>query len=620
MIVDNDDELPNIQFEDVGLLLDDGESSTDLFTSESRFVGQLTGLTANYRLRMEYHFAWERGKVELPQFAEVVSATPFDFDVDAAKYLDGLRETGGGVAVNYRFVVTNVEGDDLFLGNWNVFEYTVVPNPQTGPFRFENVELLFDTENQSTLHATEAKITQSRNPTVIGWVAGEISDGTNFVDFSHDGGATVLFSQSVSANDESVIYDPRNSDPSFEFQGVTKSIYYRTRNISPTQLEIVSEWREFEFRIVEPSPQLLAVTQVALEFDSGDSGDPKIVGRVDGESSFDGTIDVEVDWLQNGSVDQVIAVDRDREWELPILSSSDQMQYVNLRAVEWDFATGVKYPGAWRSFSFILDSDSPPEILELDLLNDTGVSGDRFTWDPTIVGGIRIDEDDVLPWIELDIDGEFDNDRVTSVPVISGEVSQATSETYVDIDLDQDGEPDSTVRLSEQTSGSASFAFARPMSGQTEATTSFRTRYWDDYSKTKVFSDWVDFSFTYEYQASHDAGDLNVTLGKDDGPDPIDRVTSDPTFRIEIEASQTDFSRVEAEIVGVARSFETIPLNGERTVLYAFNELTPNSYVLRTRTIGVNSATSERIVGDWHSFDFELIDVTVHRNRCRRGG
>ena len=198
----------------------------------------------------------------------------------------------------------------------------------------------------------------------------------------------------------------------------------------------------------------------------------------------------------------------------PALKDTVGAVRVDYRLTAFDSLGNQMEVGSWYPFGMTLEAlpDSDLEFVKLGLHNDTGAS---------------------------------ETDSVTFDPSIEVEVAQPTgSPTLVTIEFDYDG--NGVADATENTGLGASVVHRPSGLAYGAKTIKMRAVEFDFDYDAELFTDWQTVTFTLE--AAPPASILELHLADDNGDDPEDGITSDPTLQGRLNPEEGFVSNVAVEI------------------------------------------------------------------------
>ena len=370
------------------------------------------------------------------------------------------------------------------------------PNP------IRNVQLVFDTglnrEDRRTV-----------NPQIQGQVVGNFGDSTIRIEFDHNSDGIQDGFANLATSQVAFVYDPRTSDQTLvDFVG-NVPMRYRFLMTQADGRFVETSWTDFAF-VMEAIPAS-AYTVTNLTHSNGgavpDLPGPVVtvgmhlLGRVNGVAatnvaSVPFAVPVEFDLDMNGTVDVTTSTSTDsvRAFAKYFARYATRQHIIQARALEWNVNYGMYLIGQWTSYSFYWENSTPPSVLNLRLLNDTGVSqSDLTTQDPRIAG---------------EFSAPFRN--------VAGVVAE--------YDLDSDGVANGQVDVDDD----AKFLIAPVGLVGGYRTIAVRSSARDQDTAEIKKGPWRSLSFTYEPIPLPDIQDLQLLV--DDGISSSDRITTNATL------------------------------------------------------------------------------------------
>jgi hypothetical protein len=427
------------EIENLELVNDDGESSTDGITSDPRIQGVLVN---------------PDGPAAFIQI---------EFDHDGDNIVDGTARSGtdgsftyiprnldaGEVEIRVRGVEVEPRTSDELFGDWFPIEFTYDPQPR-GP------EIEFTLKNDN-LDEPDDLITS--DPTLIGQVLDVSGLGIPMVEFDFNGDETP---------DTSILTDHSGQftykPTSLTVGAVT--VYARGADWDPEFSEYVyGPWTEFEFTLAAASPP--EVTNLRLKRDTGESDsdnitrDATILGDVITDDGPKQGVIIQFDHDEDNVIDgQTTTVTGGGFTYLPQDLEEGEYTFRARSATPIEGTENFTY-GDWEEFTFTYEVNDPAVIAELKLLRDDGESStDLITRDPRLIG-------------EITNDGSLD--RLT-----------------IEFDHNNDQTPDGYA----YTTADGEFIY-NPFNLQPGViTVKARAVEWDDFTASTIEGEWFTFSFT----------------------------------------------------------------------------------------------------------------------------
>jgi len=486
----------NLTLVNVQLVKDTGLSSTDRLTRDTRLQGAVTGDISGGSLSVEVDVNND-GTVD-GRVTPTFNGSSRSFVVDPAT-LPGWNSVLGSKTVKLRTAFTPwAIGGNAVFGNWEVFSLDVDAGMSLGGVSLREVGLLQDTGTSKTDHITS-------DPRLYGLVRGELGTNTYLLQFDMDGNGTVDDSIPVTAAGKELPYDPRINHASLaNFQGNLLVGYRLVQVDSGNAVTAATGWDAVSLTLVSRPASELTISNLHLVQDSGVSSTDRVTSTVNlagevlgtlpvGQQSVNGAlaaqpfVKVEFDSDGDGIVDGEAEVNG-RQFEfLPVLAGPGA-HTIHARVREFSPSYGEYLVGAWSEITITVQADPAPQVQLLRLKNDTGVTDDAITRDPTVTGK--------LPGAES---------------------------AYQRVELDWTG--DNQVDGIAYTQSDSTFEFLPR--GLTPGTVTLRARsqVWDARAKQVATGAWSQVTFVYELAPLPMLGGL--LLVNDTGVSSTDLITTD---------------------------------------------------------------------------------------------
>ncbi|MBI2479167.1 MAG: hypothetical protein HYV60_11200, partial [Planctomycetia bacterium] len=262
----------------------------------------------------------------------------------------------------------------------------------------------------------------------------------------------------------------------------------------------------------------VTISGFSLSRDTGRSaidkvtGDPRVTGLVGGGFNG-GYAHIEFDRSGDGAYEGYVSANSNGTFVYdPRDVDTSFVDYVgsvtiNYRVVEYEADDTLRSTGDWVAFSFTMESSTPANglaVTNVQLLNDTGTHDDGITMDPVVIG---------------------------TVAVSSG---ASVAELPVQVDLGADGYADGAVLTNNQ--GNFQIDLSPALTEAGPVTINVRAGAFDTSTSAYVFSDWIEFSFTWEEPPLIVPAISNLRLVEDTG-DPTDNITTLPSITGDVSVS-----------------------------------------------------------------------------------
>ena len=534
-------ELPTIST--IELANDDGDSDTDLITSDTRIKGVVDGTNVAFQ-QVEFDFDQD-GDIDATSVTDIFGR----FHVQVT----GL--TGGSVTVQARLSGWNGYVFQSQYGPWSGLTFEYQPNalPESA---IQDVSLKWDTgidSNQPTTY----------NPVIVGSLHGErLAYQTIEIDENSDG----IVEHSIET-DETGQFE-------FHFTNAVlgpEEIRFRLKQWNyGTQSFVNGEWVDFDFHYVTraiPIPQLVSL---GLFADTGVSQTDEVTGN----ASISGTIDgqsehyiLQLDYDNDGTPDEVAPVAADFVYR-PNLVESGQND-IAFRVIDWDSVSSQYVTSSWSSlqFQWVDESNTASMLTDLQLLHETGGH--------------------------------------TTNPLIQGRVIDHLDQTnaVVQVDVDNDGNVDQTINV--DADGSFEFDASSLPLGSTNL--AFRTLRSEFAAGASLVSGWSTLAYVYDQPAVRTVAAPTVALVADTGleGDGIteDRRLSGSVMLTE-ESSEFVYAQYDINADDIPDGSVLVDSSG--AFLVDSELIEPGAHTIRFRVQDFLE-NNDAIYSDWTSFSFELV-------------
>ena len=531
------------------MLNDDGDSDSDLLTTDARLTGSVDATSGQLVVEFDHDGDGLAEDLVATELEGVFNYTP-------------LELAFGGVTIQARAGRWDANLSAYNYGDWTSIAFTYQAPSNLPPEL--SVGLQSDTGVSSTDGVTAA-------PTLTGAVSDDVNPGFLTVEFDHAADGTVD-GTTTSEADGSFTYVP---------SGLTAGQI--TVNVRATEwdahqeITLYGDWVAFTFTYDDTANAAPVVASLALANDTGDfdddgvTTDPSFAGSVTNDGLVTGLL-VQLDFDGDALSDATVTTDAEGNFSHAPEGLALGSATIQARAREWDPAQQEFVFGDWTSLTFTLEEEAvePLAIAAFALLSDSGTSSsDGITANATVAG--QLTGDGSLEGVMI----EFDHD--------SDGVADGTGFS------DPDGE----------------FLYAPQAISFGSITIQARAKRWDVDQEVFSTTAWNSLTFTYEDQANLAPVMAEFTIANDTGVSDSDGITGDTTLtgRI-INEGALSGQTVEFDLDADGTSDCSTTTDAQGTFTYAPTGLTVGSVTVSARTRELDESTNTYLVGSWTSLTF----------------
>ena len=551
---------PDPQIASLRLLEDDGESATDLVTSNSAIVGNVIGNVIGGGLQ-DVPVEWDQNNDGRP---DGLSMT----DAEGVFQFSPIGLAAGTVTVRARVAASDGQ-PATSLNDWTSLTFSLAAGTVSAPPAVEPTEI---TDTRPAIidlrlladSGISAEDGRTENTTIAGQVENVASRWLVLqTDDDGDGAAD----QSIRVEDDgSFRFQPRLPDYGPAQVG-TRLVYWNSAALNWA----AGPWQELSFVYEDQpdeAPRLFDLAaRIADPID--DAGRIRLTGRITNEASL-ADVSVEVDFDGDSQPDIYTRTEDDGSFSVlfamqdALAASEDGSLSLSIRTREWSDDTSEDRFGAWQTH-VVAAFDVQPEPARIVTL------------------------------------GIADSDDAAGVRCLRGTIDRDPLGESVIIEFDHNG--DGRVEATVTVDSARRFEYSPQGLAAGNVALRARTR---DYVPGRGWlrSDWSSVSVVVDEAANPQLTIQSIELVRDDGNSRQDRSTSDPTLRVRAAGAGGSSSvLIDFDYNQDGVSDETAPLvSGELT--HKPQQLLNGWVPLEVRARSEDGTAT----GDWQSFGFVYSD------------
>ncbi len=375
--------LPPLSVDNLQLVQDTGNSSSDLVTWDPRITGTVDGGFGVGTVNLE----WDHDGDGTAEGVLSFGASGQSFVYNPLRFDPALNGFTGSLSLQYRLVKRDAAGNIQSTGGWQDFDYTLESPPAVDGLTVDDFGLWLDTGDSDYDR-------DSVHPTVVGTVNGTTATGSGRVEFDHNGDGVEDGQVDIAtAGGESFQYDPRDSDPALaDYLGDLVLNYRLVRLDGDGAVTDTGPWVAYDLTVVALPPSTDTIVSLALVNDTQGgqvTWDPTLTGQVQGTAS-QAYRPVELDLDGDGTVDLTARTRTALDSAENVFTATPHglaygSQNIYVRALEWSTSYQAYLRGPWESFTFELVPNPATQVTALGLETDTGDSdSDGITTDDDI--------------------------------------------------------------------------------------------------------------------------------------------------------------------------------------------------------------------------------------------
>ncbi|GIW94416.1 MAG: hypothetical protein KatS3mg110_2457 [Pirellulaceae bacterium] len=573
-----------LQFQNVGLLHDTGQSDSDGMTANWTIFGTIHGQVNPAQLTVEYDIDGDLQPEGMTNATALLDESPpqFVFAFDPRLDRPELATYTGLVTIRYRARSLLADGTER-VTDWHEFQFTAEPVPAASE-QLRALRLKTDTGSSASDNVTWVAIVVAALDRSSGQQGGSGQEGSGSGDPSDPGGGQMTggSGSAGSGSDGGSTGYPGGSsgygNPSGS-GGYSSSGGWSGSGTSSGGYDPTGPSGGYPSS-PGGSPSGGGSSEPANYGSSGGGSSGSASRSYSGNSPYPNDmfpeflapepvplqrLAIEWDWTADGVADARSWLDDTDQAELDLSDLPYGRHTVQARILQWDPTYGAARYSDWKSLTFYYVAAPAPEIVELRLANDTGVPDDKITADTRLSGRLAAEGGFELALVYWDADG--------------------------------DGKADGQVLPDEQ----GNFEIVPRGLASGPVTVHVRSSRWDVKAQAELFGPWQSFSYTFQPQPAPKIASLEF-LPADATAHLSPRLSGrlsgiEPGVVIEFDDNRD--GQVDAVAVGRAEgSFERL-----------INPSQPGTYTVAVRT-RVIDGQPERW-GDWQEFSYTVGTVTT---------